>query len=84
MGHPPLMFRPVGGEAPPRRLSSRSVWSPRPGLEDFVTALIEAYPMPGAEGTSIADPAVLGGRSGSSSGVDGVPVGTAGPVSAMA
>jgi hypothetical protein len=80
MGHPPLMFRPVGGAAPPAppELEIRPV-TDEPGLKDFVTTLIEAYPMPGAEGTSIADPAVLEGPFRLFVGyVDGAPVGTAG------
>ena len=68
MGHPPLMYRPAGGEAPPvpPDLEIRLI-SDGAGLKDFVDTLIEGYPMPGAEGTSIADPAVLEAPSGCSS-----------------
>jgi hypothetical protein len=80
MGHPPFMFRPVGGEAPPvpPDLEIRLV-TDAAGLKDFVETLIEGYPMPGAEGTSIADPTILDGPFRLFVGyVDGLPVATAG------
>jgi hypothetical protein len=68
MGHPPLMYRPIGGEAPPApaELEIRLV-DDEAGLEDFVTTLIEAYPMPGAEGTPSRIPPCSRDRSGCSS-----------------
>jgi GNAT superfamily N-acetyltransferase len=62
MGHPPFMFRPAGGDAPPvpAGLVVREV-DDAAALADFVTTLIDGYPMPGAEGTALADARVLGG-----------------------
>jgi len=62
MGHPPLMFRPPGGEAPPAPdgLDIRAVTS-EAALADFVTTMVEAYPMPGAERTMLSNPALLDG-----------------------
>lgn len=62
MGHPPFMFRPAGGKAPPlpAGLAVREV-SDATALADFVSTLIDGYPMPGAEGTTLADSRVLGG-----------------------
>ncbi len=80
MGHPPLMFRAAGGQAPPMppELDVRAV-EDEGGLRDFVTTLVEAYPMPGAEGSALMDPAVLEGPFHLFVGyVDGVPVATAG------
>lgn len=80
MGHPPFMLRPAGGTAPPlppgleiRRVDDRST------LHDFVATLVDAYPMPGANGTALADPSVLGGAIHLFVGyLDGTPVATAG------
>jgi hypothetical protein len=61
MGHPPFMFRPAGGTAPPvpTGLAVREVGDATT-LVHFVTTLIDGYPMPGAEGATLADPRVLG------------------------
>jgi hypothetical protein len=61
MGHPPFMFRPAGGVAPPipADLVVRQVGD-ETALADFVVTLIEGYPMPGAEGTPLADTRLLG------------------------
>ena len=60
MGHPPLMYRPAGGAAPPLPdgLSIHEVTS-EADLADFVQTLVEAYPMPGGESSGIADMRVL-------------------------
>ncbi len=62
MGHPPLMYRPAGGVAPPLPdgLTIDEVTSGHQ-LTDFVRTLVEAYPMPGGESSGIADPRALGG-----------------------
>jgi ribosomal protein S18 acetylase RimI-like enzyme len=80
MGHPPMMFRPPGGQAPPPPdgLEIRAVRDER-AHADFVTTLVEAYPMPGAEGTNLSDPALLDGPVRLFVGyVDGRPVATSG------
>jgi len=80
MGHPPLMFRPAGGVAPPppHGLTIDEVTS-EPELGEFVRTLVEAYPMPGGESSGIADPRVLGGSIRLFVGrVDGVAVATSG------
>lgn len=61
MGHPPLMFRPAGGVAPPlpEGLQIARV-SEETGLRDFLGTLTEAYPMPAAGGSPLARAAVLG------------------------
>lgn len=80
MGHPPLMFRPAGGDAPPLPdgLVIEEVTTDD-DLAAFVETIVEAYPMPGGQASGIADPRVLSpslrlfvGR------VDGAPVATAG------
>lgn len=80
MGHPPLMYRPAGGVAPPLPdgLSIHEVTT-EAELADFVRTLVEAYPMPGGESSGIADVRALDasirlfiGR------VDGVTVATSG------
>lgn len=80
MGHPPFMYRGVGGHAPPlpEGLVIDAVTS-ESDLSDFVQTLVTAYPMPGGDSSGIADPRVMSdsirlfvGR------VDGVPVATAG------
>jgi len=79
-GHPPLMYRPVGGTAPapPAGLEIAAV-TDAPRLRQFVDTLVEAYPMPGAPDTAIAGAAFLDGPVRLFLGlVDGVPVGTAG------
>jgi len=60
MGHPPLMYRPAGGTAPPppTGLSIRRVTT-EDDLARFVTTIVEAYPMPGGESSGLADPHVL-------------------------
>jgi hypothetical protein len=47
MGHPPLMLRPAGGEAPPlpEGLEVNRVSSVE-DLEEFTTTLVEAFPVP--------------------------------------
>lgn len=80
MGHPPLMYRPAGGAAPPvpDELVIREV-DGAASLAEFITTMIDAYPMPGGEQTAIADPAILGGPLRFFTGyVDGVAVATAG------
>jgi hypothetical protein len=62
MGHPPFMCRPPGGMPPPPPEGLRIV--PVAGgdaLDDFVATLVEAYPMPQAEGTVLGDVRVLQG-----------------------
>ena len=80
MGHPPLMYRPAGGAAPPLPdgLSIHEVAN-EADLAEFVRTLVEAYPMPGGESSGIADLRALDasirlfvGR------IDGVPVATSG------
>ncbi len=80
MGHPPLMYRPAGGDAPPLPdgLEIHEV-ADEAGLEEFVRTLVTAYPMPGAEASNIADGRVLDGSIRLFVGrVDGVPVATSG------
>jgi hypothetical protein len=80
MGHPPFMFRPAGGlvTPPPPELEIREVRDAS-DLAVFLRALGDGYPMPGAEGSSIADPRVLGGPVRLYTGfVDGRPVATSG------
>ena len=80
MGHPPLMFRPAGGAAPPlpAGLSIREV-DDGASLAEFIATLVDAYPMPGGERTPIADPSILGGPLRFFTGyVDGVAVATSG------
>lgn len=62
MGHPPLMLRPAGGGAPPppRGLRISPVADQRT-VDDFVRTLVEAYPMPDAADTALADESLLGG-----------------------
>lgn len=80
MGHPPLMFRPAGGQPPaaPPELEIRPV-DDAASLADFVTTLVEGYPMPGGGGSTVADPRILAGPIRLFVGyVDGRPVATAG------
>jgi hypothetical protein len=51
MGHPPLMLRPAGGEAPPlpEGLEVSRVRSVEE-LEEFTTTLVEAFPVPDLAG----------------------------------
>ena len=80
MGHPPFMLRPAGGSAPslPTGLTIRRV-DDRDTLDDFVATLAEAYPMPEARGTALADPSVVGGAITMFVGyLEGRPVATAG------
>jgi GNAT superfamily N-acetyltransferase len=60
VGHPPLMYRPAGGTAPPLPdgLSIRRVTT-GDDLALFVTTIVDAYPMPGGESSALADPRVL-------------------------
>ena len=62
MGHPPLMLRPAGGDAPPlpRGLNISPVADQRT-LDDFVRTLVEAYPMPDAADSVLADESLLNG-----------------------
>lgn len=80
MGHPPLMVRPAGGTAPPAPPGLHIVEVTDEGtLEDFVRTLVEAYPMPSAGNTVLADPNVLGGPIRLFVGyLDGKPVATSG------
>jgi hypothetical protein len=80
MGHPPFMFRPAGGTAPPvpAGLEIREVRDAA-SLAVFLRALGDGYPMPGADGSTMADPRVLGGPVRLFTGfVDDRPVATAG------
>lgn len=80
MGHPPLMLRVPGGEAPPlpEGLTIERVTDART-LTDWVQTLVEAYPMPGGENTVLADPSILDGPLRLFVGyVDGRPVATSG------
>jgi GNAT superfamily N-acetyltransferase len=60
MGHPPLMYRPAGGDAPalPDRLTISEVAN-ESDLAEFVQTLVDAYPMPGGDSSGIADLRVL-------------------------
>jgi GNAT superfamily N-acetyltransferase len=80
MGHPPFMFRPAGGTAPPPPpdLVIREV-ADEHDLRTFVETIVAAYPMPGAESAALADARVLDSGVRLFVGyVDGVAVGTAG------
>ena len=47
MGHPPLMLRPTGGEAPPLPHGLEVVEVETPAqLEEFTSTLVEAFPVP--------------------------------------
>jgi GNAT superfamily N-acetyltransferase len=61
MGHPPLMFRPAGGPPPdvPVALTITPVVDERT-MHDFVATLVEAYPVPGGEGSPISTLEALG------------------------
>ncbi|WP_113700702.1 GNAT family N-acetyltransferase [Nonomuraea lactucae] len=62
MGHPPFMFRPPGGEPPSLPVGLRIVEvTDQRALDDFVTTLVRAYPMPGAQGTVLGGLRVLRG-----------------------
>jgi hypothetical protein len=80
MGHPPLMVRPAGGTAPPlpAGFEIRAV-DDEQSLDEFVTVITEAYPIPSAAGTALADPSILGGAISLFVGrLDGRPVATSG------
>lgn len=80
MGHPPLMLRPRGGDVPPipPGLAIREV-DDAASLSDFLTTLIRAYPMPGAETSPFSDVRILDPSLRLFVGyVGGVPVATAG------
>jgi GNAT superfamily N-acetyltransferase len=80
MGHPPLMFRPAGGVAPelPEGLEIVPVTDERT-MKDFVRTVVDAYPLPGAEGTVLGEAAMLGGPLALFVGyLDGQPVATSG------
>ncbi|MFF5208608.1 GNAT family N-acetyltransferase [Streptosporangium sp. NPDC000396] len=62
MGHPPFMMRPPGGMPPPLPRGFEIVpVTDRRTLDDFVNTLVEAYPLPGAQGTILGDVRVLRG-----------------------
>jgi hypothetical protein len=80
MGHPPFMYRPAGGQAPPvpTGLEIRDVVDAE-GLATFLRTLVEAYPMPGGERSALGDTRVLEQPIRLFVGyLDGVPVATAG------
>jgi hypothetical protein len=82
IGHPPLMFRPRGGAAPPRPdgLDVVRVETER-HLADFESTLVEAYPLP--RGSAVIDSRLLGGGSAAWVGyLGGAPVATAGSYTA--
>jgi GNAT superfamily N-acetyltransferase len=62
MGHPPLMLRTAGGAPPPvpDGLEIRQVTT-QADLDEFLTTLVEAYPMPGGEGSPVGAAALAGG-----------------------
>lgn len=80
MGHPPLMLRAPGGEAPPLPDGLEIVRVSDAGrLRQFVDAIVEGFPMPDAEQTALATEAFLDGPVRLFLGlVDGVPVATSG------
>ena len=61
-GHPPLMWRPPGGAAPPLPpgLAIERV-TDAAGLTAFVATLMAAFGMAAADGLPLADPAILDG-----------------------
>lgn len=62
MGHPPFMLRPPGGTPPPLPHGLRiAPVTDRATLDDFVNTIVTGYPMPGAEGTALSNPAILEG-----------------------
>jgi hypothetical protein len=75
-----LMFRPAGGSGPPVPDGLEIVRvSGQRTLDDFVRTVVEAYPMPGAEGTVLSDLALLDGPIALFVGyLDGEPVATSG------
>ena len=78
LGHPPLMYRPLGGQGPavPPGLRILPVTT-RAELADFERTLVDAYPLP--RGSSVVDPRILGPEFKAWVGyVDGVAVATAG------
>ena len=81
MGHPPFMFRPADGSAPPAPEGLRiEEVADDDGCETFVRTLMEAYPMPGP-GSPVFDRRILGGPIRLFVGFEGDrPVGTAGVV----
>ena len=80
MGHPPLMVRPAGGDAPPLPAGLEIVRvSDADQLASFVGVLVEAFGMPPGTHTVVAGPAFLDGPVQLVLGlVDGRPVATAG------
>lgn len=80
MGHPPLMVRPPGGQAPTRPASLEILPVTDTGmLASFVEVLVSAFSMPPGTDTVLADPAFLAGPVRLFLGlVDGRPVATAG------
>jgi hypothetical protein len=81
MGHPPFMFRPVGGDAPPPPAGLRiEEVADGTAADIFVRTLQEAYPMPG-EGSPVFDHRILGGPIRLFTGFEGDrPIGTAGTI----
>ena len=80
MGHPPLMLRPPGGTAPPVP-DGLDVVRVRDAeqLDDFLTTLIKAYPLPKATDTALGSVSILDGPVRLFVGyVDGRPVATSG------
>jgi hypothetical protein len=78
LGHPPLMYRAAGGEAPapPPELEIRAVRTEQ-DLADFENTLVAAYPLP--RGSSVVDRRILETDfTAWTAYVDGRPVATAG------
>jgi hypothetical protein len=82
IGHPPLMFRPRGGDAPPAPAGLDVVRADTERrMADFESTLVEAYPLP--TGSAVIDSHLLGGGSTAWVGyLDGSPVATAGSYTA--
>jgi hypothetical protein len=80
MGHPPFMFRPAGGAAPPLPAGLDVVEVRTPDERaTFARAITEGYPMPGGEDGPFGIDEVLGGPVRLYLGlVDGKPIATAG------
>lgn len=62
VGHPPFMFRPPGGQAPPLPKDLKIVEAGTPQeVRVFESTLVKGYPIePAGEGSSVGDPRVAG------------------------